>query len=179
MNIPLFLISKLSSTYDSVNSASSVDLLDYEASPVTLRIMPSFEVPLKGVTDRLFFGFYADMRGLNLYNNTSNDYDLEIMGSGGVGFTYQADGEAGVYNTDGNYKAGRYSISAMLQGATGKKEIIERLYKTDKDFVGSFQGYFIFNTFESTNLNIKIGYQYYFKETIGGAKSSFSIAIGG
>lgn len=178
INIPLLLISKISSTNDSINSSGSIDLLDYEAAPITLRIMPSFNIPLGDVTDKLLFGFYTDMRALNIRNNATDEYNFEIMGSGGIGFTYQGDGEVGTYNENGDYSKGKYSISTILQGATGKKEIIQQLFKTDKDYVASFQSYFVFNSLIGNSMNLKIGYQYYFKETIGGSKSTFSIALG-
>jgi hypothetical protein len=177
-NIPLMLISKLSTSYDSINSSSSIDVLDYEAAPITLRIMPSWKKSFKTYSDVIYYGFYTDLRGLNLYNTQTNEYDMEFIGSAGIGITYQGDGSAGTYNKNGEYSPGRYSVSAILQGATGKKEVIGKLFDTDKDFVGSFQSYFIFKVAEKSHLNIKIGYQYFFDRTIAGTKSNFSIALG-
>lgn len=177
-NIPMLLISKLSTQYDSINSASSWDVLDYEAAPLTLRIMPSFKKPFVGFNDVIYYGFYADVRGLNIQNNITNSYDMEFIGSGGIGFTYQGDGDAGKYNENGEYKPGRYSLSVMLQGATGKKEVLQKLFKTDNDVVTSLQAYFLFKVADDSKFNMKIGYQYLFKETLAGNKSNFTIAIG-
>lgn len=177
-NIPLMLISKLSSSYDSINASSSIDVLDYEAAPITLRIMPSFKKSFVKYNDVIYYGFYADLRGLNLFNSETNDYDIEMIGSAGIGLTYQGDGQAGTYNINGEYEPGRYSISIILQGATGKKEVISRLFDTDKDFVGSLQSYFLFKVKENSKLNLKIGYQYFFDRTIAGTRSNFSVAIG-
>jgi hypothetical protein len=177
-NIPLLLISKLSTQYDSINSATSWDVLDYEAAPVTLRIMPSLRHKFKGYNDVIYYGFYADVRGLNMYNGTTEKYDIEFIGAGGIGFTYEGDGEAGKFNENGEYKPGKYSLSFMLQGATGKKELLQRLFDTDNEFVTSLQTYFLFRVDKDSKFNLKIGYQYLFQETLAGSKSNFSIALG-
>lgn len=177
-NIPLLLISKLSSTYDSINASSSIDVLDYEAAPITLRIMPSFKKSFKTYNDVIYYGFYADLRGLNLFNSETNDYDIEMVGTAGIGLTYQGDGQAGTYNKNGEYAPGKYSISVILQAATGKKDVIGRLFDTDNDVVASFQSYFLFKVAEDSKLNLKVGYQYFFDRTIAGTRSNFSIAIG-
>lgn len=177
-NIPLLLISKLSTQYDSINSATSWDVLDYEAAPVTLRVMPSWKHKFKGYNDVIYYGIYADLRGLNMYNNTTEKYDMEFIGSGGIGFTYEGDGEAGNFNEKGEYKPGKYSLSFMLQGATGKKELLQRLFDTDNEFVTSLQTYFLFSVDKDSKFNLKIGYQYLFQETLAGSKSNFSIALG-
>ncbi|MEC4005622.1 hypothetical protein OX283_013210 [Flavobacterium sp. SUN052] len=177
-NIPLLIISKLSTKYDSISSSSAWDAVDYEAAPVTLRIMPSFRKSFVKFNDVFYFGFYADLRGLNIQNTVTNKYDLEFIGASGLGFTFQGDGDAGKYNEKGEYKQGKYSISFMLQGATGKKEILQKLFKTNNEYVTSLQTYFMFKVSDDSNLNIKIGYQYLFKETLSGSKSNFSIALG-
>lgn len=177
-NIPLMLISKLSTSYDSINSSSSIDVLDYEAAPITLRIMPSFKKSFLTYNDVIYYGFYVDLRGLNLYSSETNDYDIKVVGVGGIGLTYQGDGQAGTYNENGEYSPGRYSISVILQAATAKKEVIGKLFDTDKDVIGSLQSYFLFKVAEKSHLNIKVGYQYFFERTIAGTRSNFSIALG-
>lgn len=178
-NIPLMVISKLSTSYDSISGASAIDVLDYEAAPVTLRVMPSFKLSdNKAFKEELLFGFYADARGINIQNTETNDYDLEVVGSGGIGFTLTGHGEAGIYNTSGDYEKGEWLLSAMIQGAIGNEDVIQRLFNTDKKYVTSFQSYFSFNISENSKFNLKIGYQHYFQETIGGTKNNFSIALG-
>lgn len=177
-NLPLMLISKLSTKYDSISSSSAIDALDYEASPITLRVMPSFAIDFHNYNDKINLGFYADLRGLNVSNdNIDSTSDLEFVGSGGLGFTYKGDGEAGVYNEEGNYSEGKYSISAILQGVTGKRELIQGLFETNKDYVMAFQGYFIYNSISDSRFDIKVGYQYFFEKTAGGARSNFTIGI--
>lgn len=177
-NIPLLVITKLSTSYDSINATSALDVLDYEAAPITLRVMPSFKKSFITYNDVFYYGFYADLRGLNLHNPENNNYDMDFIGSGGIGLTYQGDGQAGTYNSDGEYESGRYSISIILQGAFGKKETIMRLFNTEKDYVTAIQSYFLFKVSENSPLNIKIGYQYLFQETIARTKSNFSVTIG-
>ncbi|APY06915.1 hypothetical protein BWZ20_00755 [Winogradskyella sp. J14-2] len=178
-NLPVMIISKLSTSYDSISGASAIDVLDYEAAPVTLRIMPSFKISgNKKYKEELLFGIYADARGINVQNTETNDYDLEVVGSGGIGFTLTGHGEAGIYNKQGDYEKGEWLVSAMLQGAVGDADVIQKLFNTDKDFVTSFQSYFSFNIAEGSKFNLKIGYQHYFQETIAGTKNNFSIALG-
>ncbi|WP_179317685.1 hypothetical protein [Winogradskyella undariae] len=178
-NIPIMIISKLSTSYDSISSASAIDVLDYEAAPVTLRIMPSFKVSKNSFyKESLMIGFYADARGINLHNPVNNDYSLEIIGSGGVGFTFQGDGEAGFYNRQGEYEKGNWLFSAMLQAAIGDKQVIQSLFNTEQDYVTSFQSYFVFRIAENNKFNLKIGFQHLFQETLAGTKNNFSIALG-
>lgn len=177
-NIPLLVVTKLSTSYDSINAASAIDVLDYEAAPITLRIMPSFKKSFVTYNDVFYYGFYTDIRGVNVYKPESNSYNMDFIGSGGIGLTYQGDGAAGTYNSNGEYAPGRYSISVILQGATGNKEFISSLFKTEKNYVTSLQSYFIFKVSETSHLNIKIGYQRFFQETISGVKSNFSVTLG-
>lgn len=178
-NIPLMLISKMSTSYDSISASNSIDVLDYEAAPVTLRIMPSWRISENNnYKEKVLFGFYTDVRGLNYYRPASNSHQIEVVGSGGLGFTFQGDGEAGFYNQNGENLPGKWLLSVMLQGATGKKEIIQSLFATDKDYVTSFQSYFSFIISENNKFNLKVGYQHYFQETIAGNNNNFSIAIG-
>ena len=177
-NIPLLVITKLSSNYDSINASSSLDVLDYEAAPITIRLMPSVKKSFLTYNDVFYYGFYADVRGLNLHNPNENSYDMEFIGSGGIGLTYQGDGQAGTYNANGEYTPGRYSISVILQGAIGDKDVLSRLFETDKEYVTSIQSYFLFKVSDNSPLNIKIGYQYFFQSTIAGTKSNFSLTLG-
>lgn len=177
-NIPLMLISKLSTSYDSISASSAIDVLDYEGSPITLRIMPSFRKAFKTYNDVFYFGLYTDLRGINIHSPSNNSYKMDFIGTGGIGITYQGDGAAGTFNSNGEYEEGRYSISAIFQVATGKKEIINKLFNTDKDYVTSFQSYFLFRINEKSKLNMKIGYQYFFQPTLNGTKSNFSLSIG-
>lgn len=177
-NLPLMLITKLSTSYDSISSSNAIDALDYEGSPITLRIMPSYTIDFNNYNDRIDIGFYSDLRGLNLADVTiTNSNNLEFVGTFGAGFTYHGDGEAGTYNEEGNYEKGKYAISAMFQVATGKAEVIQGLFDTNKKYSTSFQGYFLYNSIGETKFNLKVGYQYFFDKTIGGARSNFNIGI--
>ncbi len=176
-NIPLMLITKLSSNYDSINASSALDVLDYEAAPISLRIMPSWRKAFKNYSDQIYYGFYADVRGINYHNTVANNYDIDFIGSGGLGFTYQGDGQAGSYNTNGEYAEGKYSISVMYQAAVGKN-VLQKLFATNKDYVSSLQGYFVFKVSESNPANLKLGYQYFFDKTLAGSRSNFSLSLG-
>lgn len=178
-NIPLMIVSKLSTSYDSISGSSALDVLDYEAAPITLRIMPSWKISKnEKFKEQLLFGFYADARGINIQNIDTNNYDVKVVGSGGIGFTLTGNGDAGIYNEEGDYKKGNWLVSAMFQGAVGDEKVIKSLFNTDKNYVTSFQSYFAFIISEDSKFNLKIGYQHFFKKTIGGSNNSFSIAIG-
>lgn len=179
-NIPLLVVAKLSSSYDETNSASALDVLDYEAAPLTLRLMPSwkFYSKTRSYNDELYLGIYMDARAINITDPATASQDVEMVGSGGIGFTYQCAGEAGEYNPQGGYESGKYSLSFILQGATGQKEVLGRLFNTDKDIVGSCQAYLLFKVASESKLNLKIGYQYFFQETLAGTKSTVSVALG-
>lgn len=177
-NIPIMLISKLSNNYDSIQSASSIDAIDYEAAPITLRIMPSFKLSKnKKYEEQLLGGFYLDARGLNIYNPTINEHETEIVGSGGIGFSFRGNGEAGMYNKIGELEKGKWLFSAMFQGTVGDKKTIQSLFKTEKDFITAIQSYFTFKISENNKFNLKVGYQHFFQKTIAGNKNNFSIAV--
>jgi hypothetical protein len=172
-------ISKVSTSYDSIKGSNAIDVLDYEAAPVTLRIMPSWKVSgNKTYKEKVLFGFYADARGINMHYPETDSHQIEVIGSGGLGFTFQGDGETGFYNSEGEYQAGKWLLSLILQGSAGKNEVIQSLFKTEKDYVTSFQSYFTFRVSENNKFNLKISYQHYFQETISGSKNNFSIGIG-
>lgn len=177
-NVPLLLITKLSTSYDTINASSAIDVLDYEAAPLTIRTMPSFKKAFKTYNDVFYFGFYADLRGLNIYNPNTNDYSMELVGSGGFGLTFQGDGAAGTYNSKGEYEQGRYSLSLMLQGAVGDKTVLSKLFETDKNYVGSFQAYLLFKVSEKSQLNFKVGYHRLFQKTLSGTNQNISITLG-
>ncbi|MEO0470556.1 MAG: hypothetical protein AAF206_13100 [Bacteroidota bacterium] len=180
-NLPFFLITRLSSNYDSLQASSALDVLDYEAAPFTMRLMPSWKITSDKHTDILFLGLYTDLRAINLFAGEAANADVRLVGSGGIGFTYQGDGQAGVYNKFGESVAGRYSFSVMLQGALGDKDLMEQLFETESNVVGSIQSYLFFKANSATDnqsLNVKIGYQYFFQPTQAGSQHNFTVALG-
>jgi hypothetical protein len=178
-NIPFLLITKLSTNYDSINASGALDLVDYNASPVTLRIMPSWKLTKNTkFTDKLYFGLYTDIRGLNVPTAASPQFNLKMCGSGGIGFTFQGDGSAGTYNNNGSYVPGKYSLSVIAQTSVGDKNVISSLFNTQKNYITSFQAYLVFFTADKSYLNFKLGYQYFSHKTITGNRSTFSFSIG-
>lgn len=180
-NIPFMIISKLSNTYDNENASTALDMLDYEAAPLTMRIMPSFKLSKnQSFKEKLLGGFYVDGRLINLYNPTNQDYTLEMIAAAGIGLTFQGDGEAGSYSPSGDYENGKWSFSAILQGATANKHIVSNLFITEEgeEMVMSFQSYFLFKVGKNHAFNLKMGYMHLFQESISGTKNTFSLAIG-
>lgn len=178
INIPLMLLSKLSTNYDSIRASSALDALDYQGSPITLRVMPSVKLSFKNYNDVLFLGAYADARVLNTYSAEQDKYRWDILGSFGAGFTYQGDASAAPYDKDLNYYDGKFSFSAMFQLATGKQEVISSMFNTTDSFIMSLQAYLIVKLFDKESLNLRLGYQQFFKSTVAGTKTNISIALG-
>lgn len=174
-NIPLLLISKISTSSDTISKSSAFDILDYNASPITLRIMPSIKTNFSTINDVIYLGFYSDLRGIQL---NSEKLDFSYISSNGIGLTYQGDSEGAKVNENGDYIQGKYSLSLMYQFATGNKKLIKSLFDTDKDYVSSLQGIFIIKLGNDNPLNLRVGYQHYFVPILNGGKSNFSIALG-
>ncbi len=177
-NLPLLIVARLSTSYDSISSSNAFDAIDYEASPVTVRLMPSFKKSFKYYKDKIFAGVYADLRGLNMYNKEDAKHSLELIGSYGIGLTYQGEGDASDYSAEGEYVPGRFSFSVMFQIAGGDKDIIQRLFETNNNYVTALQAFLYFKVARNSHLNFKLGYQYLFQKTITGIQSNVSLAIG-
>lgn len=176
--LPVMIITKLSSSYDSISSTSAMDILDYEGSPITLRVMPSFALPLERMKNALFVGAYADARLVNMYNGANNSYASDVIGSFGAGLTYQGLSRAGKLDENAEYHPNKFSLSVMFQLATGDKAYMQKLFNIDNATVMGIQSYLSVKLFDNESLHMKIGYQYFFQETISGTKSNFSIALG-
>lgn len=174
-NIPLLLISKISTSSDSITKSSAYDVLDYHGSPLTLRIMPSIKSNFKTINDVFYLGFYSDLRGVQ---TNSEKLNLSYIWSNGIGLTYQADSEGAKVNENGDYVQGRYSLSLMYQFATGNDKLISSLFDTEKSSAHAVQGIFIIKLGNDNPLNLRVGYQYYITPVINGSKSNFSIALG-
>lgn len=174
-NIPLLLISKISTSSDTISKSSAYDILDYNGSPLTLRIMPSWKFQFKNLNDLIYLGLYSDLRGIQ---TDSNKLNLEYLWSSGFGFTYQGDSEGAKVTENGDYIQGKYSISIMYQYATGNDKIIQSLFNTTEKSVSALQGFFIIKLGNDNPLNLRVGYQYYFSEILNGSKSNLSIALG-
>lgn len=174
-NVPLLLISKISTSNDSISKSSAYDLLDYNGSPLTIRIMPSIKTNFSTVNDVIYFGLYSDLRGIQ---TSSEKLNLSYIWSNGIGLTYQGDSEGAKVNENGDYVQGRYSLSLMYQVATANKELISSLFDTEKDSVSAIQGIFIIKLGNDNPINLRVGYQYFFTSILSGSKSNFSVALG-
>src|SRR5690606_6982796 len=109
-NVPLLLISKISTSSDSISKSSAYDVLDYNGSPLTTRIMPSIKCSFDNTNDLVYLGFYSDLRGIQ---TNAQKLELSYIFSNGIGFTYQGDSEGAKVNENGDYLQGRYSLSLM------------------------------------------------------------------
>lgn len=174
-NVPLLLISKISTSSDSISKSSAYDVLDYNGSPLTTRIMPSIKCSFDNTNDLVYLGFYSDLRGIQ---TNAQKLELSYIFSNGIGFTYQGDSEGAKVNENGDYLQGRYSLSLMYQFATGNKQLVKSLFDTDKNLASGIQGIFIIKLSNNNPLNLRIGYQYFFTPVLNGSKSNFSVALG-
>lgn len=174
-NIPLLLISKISTSNDSISKSSAYDVLDYNGAPLTLRIMPSLKSNFTKINDVIYFGLYSDLRGIQ---TSSDKLDLSYVWSNGIGLTYQGDSEGAKVNENGDYVQGRYSLSLMYQIASGNSKLMKSLFDTNSGNISAVQGIFIIKLGNDNPLNLKVGYQYYFTKVVNGSNSNFSIALG-
>lgn len=174
-NIPLLLISKISTSNDSISKSSAYDILDYNGAPLTLRIMPSLKSNFTKINDVVYFGLYSDLRGIQ---TSSDKLELSYVWSNGIGLTYQGDSEGAKVNENGDYVQGRYSLSLMYQIASGNNKLMKSLFDTNSGNISAVQGIFIIKLGNDNPLNLKVGYQYYFTKVVNGSNSNFSIALG-
>ena len=171
----MLLISKISSSNDSITKSSAYDVLDYNGSPITLRIMPSIKTNFTTINDVIYFGVYSDLRGIQ---TNSEKLNLDYIWSNGIGLTYQGDSEGAKVNENGDYVQGKYSLSLMYQFATGNSELISSLFDTENNMAKSIQGIFIIKLGNDNPLNLRVGYQHFITPLLNGSKSNFSIALG-
>lgn len=174
-NIPLLLISKISTSSDTITKSSAYDVLDYNGSPLTLRVMPSIKSNFTTINDVFYFGIYSDLRGIQ---TNSEELNLSYVWSNGIGLTYQGDSEGAKVNENGDYVQGRYSLSLIYQFATGNDKLISSLFDTEKSSAQAIQGIFIIKLGNDNPLNLRVGYQYYITPVLNGSRSNFSIALG-
>lgn len=174
-NIPLLVISNISTQSDTITKSSAYDVLDYYGSPLALRIMPSIKSNFTSINDVIYLGFYTDLRGIQ---TNSEKLNLSYVWSNGLGLTFHGDSEGARVNESGDYIQGKYSLSIMYQFATGNDELINSLFETDNSVAQAFQGIFIIRLGEDNPLNFRVGYQYYITQILNGNKSNFSIALG-
>lgn len=174
-HLPFFLISRLSSKYDSSNVSSSSDALDYEGSPVTVRFMPSgyFDV---GDENTLYYGLVADYRGLNVVTSPGvYEYEHGFYLAGG--FTYGGNGSASRLGS-GEVETGVWTFSLMLEAFWSKPSVIKELYNTSEDYAVSLQGLLNFFISEDNPLNLKAGFQYFFTDPLNAEKFGLKVSIG-
>lgn len=174
-NIPLLVVSKISTSNDTISKSSAYDILDYNGSPLTLRIMPSIKSNFSSINDVIYLGLYSDLRGIQ---TSSDKIKLSYIWSNGIGLTYQGDSEGAKVSESGDYVQGRYSLSLMYQLASGNNKLIKSLFDTDKGHVSAIQGIFIIKLGNDNPLNLRVGYQYFFSPLLNGSKSNFSVALG-
>ena len=173
--LPFFLISRLSSKYDSSNFSTAADALDYEGSPVTLRFMPSGKKNI-GDANTLYYGLIADYRGLNVVTD-AGDYSYEHGFYCAAGFTYGGNGTATNLGS-GETQTGIWTFSLMIESFWTKPKVMKELYDTDEDYATSIQGLFNFFISKDNPLNIKAGFQYYLTDPANAENFAIKLSLG-
>ncbi len=125
--LPLFLISKLASNYDSSNHTSSVDATNYEGSPLTVRLMPSWKFQV-GRDNALFVGAIADFRAVIFRDSTSEITNIGTGFYGAVGVRYGGLGD--VRTGDGTTVQGDWSLSLLAYTAVASGNL-QRMITAD------------------------------------------------
>jgi hypothetical protein len=172
---PLLIVSRLASKYDSANVTSAIDALDYEGSPISIRLMPSWKKKV-GDENQIFYGLIADYRGLNIVKSPGNyKYEQGFYCAGG--FTYGGNG-SGQELGSGEVTPGVWTFSALVEFFTSSSSVISEMYDTKENYVLSAQGIFNFFAGKDSGFNIKAGAQYFFSDPLNAQKFSLKLAIG-
>jgi hypothetical protein len=174
-HLPLFLISRLSSKYDSSNVSTATDALDYDGSPVSIRLMPSWSKKV-GDENQLYYGFIIDYRGLNLTDEFGKSKYRQGFYSA-VGLTYGGRGSGQRVGT-GEVTPGIWTFSLMLQCFLTDSDVIKEMYKSDEKYILSAQALFNFFAGKDNPLNIRAGAQYYFSDPLNAQKFSIKLGLG-
>jgi hypothetical protein len=171
---PLFLLSRLSTRYDTTNVASSTDALDHDGGPISIRLMPSWKLKV-GDENTLYYGFILDYRGLNVTQNSGQSAYKQGFYSA-VGLTYGGKGSG--QRIGGEINPGIWTLSLMLQCFYTDSDVIRELYKSKDSYVLAGQALFNFFAGKNNPLNIKAGAQYFFSDPLNAQKFSLKLGIG-
>lgn len=173
--LPLFIVSKISSEYDSANTNTVGDVLDYDGSPITIRFMPSWEKTI-GKSNKLYYGLIFDYRGINIVDDElNNQYEHGFYTS--AGFTYSGKGSVTQLGT-AESKPGVWNFSLMLQAYMSRSEVIKELYDTTEDYALGIQGLFNFIVSEKNPMNLRFGFNYYFTDPMNVEKFGLKLSVG-
>jgi hypothetical protein len=178
VNLPLFFLSKLASSYgDSSGAARVSDVTSFAGSPLTIRAMPMYSWKV-GLENSLTFGMVNDFRAIVLKDSTTGSTTFDFGYYGSIGLQYSGRGcvrdpETGI-DTDGTW-----SLSALAYAFYSDPRIKYQLFKDHDKMIAGFEGIFkIKMPGAASRFNIFASFQYHFNEPIGMKPYMFKVAFG-
>lgn len=177
--LPLFFFSRITTDYDTLTSAPSIDGIDFDGAPITLRLMPSFNVKI-GQENSLYTGLIMDYRGLNVVDENGSRFEHGMYLA--TGFRYTGQGMAYTSMADDEIK-GKWSLSVIGSTFISKCETIDYLFDVDENQanVTSVQVFLSFKVLDKKNahVNLNASFQRSFNDFAGNNTGDiFKISIG-
>lgn len=175
--LPLLLISKFNTNYDTANLASITDMTSFVGSPLTLRFMPSYTFRV-GLENAFTIGHSSDLRTILYQDSLSQNLKAGFGYYGTIGLKYAGRGE--VRDETGTNYEGNWSISALLYTFITNQTVQNQLFDTNDKSASGIETIFKFKVAETkvTRFNIYASAQYQFNKTEADNPFIFKIGIG-
>jgi len=175
--LPLMILSKLSTNYDSSRISTLEDLSSFSGSPFTFRIMPSYSWTV-GLDNSFTVGHVSDMRGFIYRDSTDKDFRISFSYYGSIGAKYMGRGE--VRDEDGQSYQGNWSVSLLVYTLILDNKIRDLMVSEPGRASWGLEGMFKFMTSESklTRFNIYASVKYDANPSRNGSPWSFKFTVG-
>jgi hypothetical protein len=173
--LPLLLISKFNTNYDTANLATITDMTSFIGSPLTMRFMPSYTCRV-GLENTFTIGHSSDFRTILYQDSLSQKLKTGFGYYGTIGLKYAGRGE--VRDETGTSYEGNWSISALLYTFITSQEVQKQLFENQNKAASGIETIFKFKVAETkvTRFNIYASAQYQFNEN--GTENPFIFKIG-
>jgi hypothetical protein len=175
--LPLLLISKFNTNYDTANLATITDMTSFIGSPLTLRLMPSYTIRV-GLENTFTIGHTSDLRTILYQDSISQSLKAGFGYYGTIGLKYAGRGE--VRDETGTSYEGNWSISALLYTFITNQEVQDQLFDKQMNSASGIETIFKFKVAETkvTRFNIYASAQYQFNKPGNDNPFIFKIGIG-
>lgn len=176
--LPLLLISKFNTSYDTSNLASVCDMTSFVGSPLTFRFMPSYSFRI-GLENTLTIGHTSDLRTIVYNDSASAGLKTDFGYYGTFGIKYAGKGEVRDDNTGTTY-AGNWSFSTLLYAFFTNKNIQNQLFEDQDKMISGVEAIFKFTVAETkiTKFNLFASFQYQFNKPENLDPMIFKFGIG-
>ncbi|MEP7198011.1 MAG: hypothetical protein ABI851_15945 [Saprospiraceae bacterium] len=160
--LPLIIISKFNTNYDSTNIATVSDMTGFNGSPLTMRLMPSYTVPI-GLENSITFGQTSDLRTIIYKDKISGKMKPDFGYYGSIGIKFAGRGE--VRDEFGTSYEGNWSFSALLYAFIIDSRIQNQISQFNENIPMGLESIFKFKLVETkiTKFNLYGSAQYQFE----------------